>query len=357
MTSKWKRVFTNFLLAQVITNAVYGFTFVQNIVNRHDIILQINNGTLISRDFAIDSPLNYLIPAYIGLENLDFYLLFILITTQISLFIICLSISNLGKNSYLFFFAGWLVPATWYLGYGDMLTVALTLLLLNEITNNEKQNIYKTISLCLLLTINHSAIALGLFVIMFFFNNDQNKFRYLKVTVPVYVAGFLLNQQLKSSIDFSGRGRFRFLLNDGVVSDSIEIIRSNFLALFYSGFLGLIIIFVITILLNKSLTYNKIYTPVLISILFSSIALDTSRIFSILLVPTIYVIIKEYEKINFSNTLINTGVFISVVATNLIIGVKHVYGFTRNESPFLDEPAVYELIIKFVNSLLSNILS
>ena len=357
MQIKWRRIFTNFLLAQVITNGVYGFTFVQNISGRHNIILQIINGSLNSNDFSLDSPLNYLIPAYFGLQNLDYYLLFTFIMTQISLFIICVLISALGKNSYLFFFAGWLVPATWYLGYADMLTVALTLLILHELVNNRGRNLYKIIFFCLLLTINHSALALGLLLIIFFLNEDGYKLNYLKITFPTYVLGFLINQQLKSFIGFSGRGRFRFLLNDGVITDSLDIITTNFLDVFYSGFLGLIVIFIITTLLNKSLAYNKIYVPILISIIFSCIALDTSRIFSILLVPTIFLIIKEYENINFKNTLSSTAVLISVVGVNLIVGVRHVYGFSRNKSPFIDEPNIYELIIKFLNSIFANILA
>ena len=49
-------------------------------------------------------------------------------------------------------------------------------------------------------------------------------------------------------MDFGGRGRFRFLLNNNVVSDSINLMNENFNYIFYSGFLGTIVLIVLVVL-------------------------------------------------------------------------------------------------------------
>jgi len=102
---------------------------------------------------------------------------------------------------------------------------------------------------------------------------------------------------------------------------------------------------------------KKAYIPILFSIAFTSISLDTSRIFSLLLVPVLYVSMNEYDKLNFKNYWTQNIISFGVIATNLIIGTQHVYGYVREKSPFTEEPNIYDLIIKYINSLFSGVLS
>jgi len=358
MKSKLARVFTYFFLSQILANIVYGYTFVQNIVLKHNVISDIiNDGAVNSRDFSIDSPLNYIIPAYLGIKNTEIFLLFLFFITNIFLFLICYKISDLGKHSYLFLFGGWLVPSVWFIGYGDMLTVALTLFFIHEVIKNKQKNNLKIFTFSLLLVLNHSALALGLLLSIFFLTENERKIKFLKIVLPTYFIGYFVSHQLKSNVGFDGRGRFRFLLNDGVASNSLEIITKDFINIIYSGFLGFIILFIVTAIFSDSPIMKKAYIPILISIAFTSISLDTSRIFSLLLVPVLYVSMNEYDKLNFKNYWTQNIISFGVIATNLIIGTQHVYGYVREKSPFTEEPNIYDLIIKYINSLFSGVLS
>tara|TARA_B110000003_G_C16622676_1_gene523749 strand:+ start:219 stop:1295 length:1077 start_codon:yes stop_codon:yes gene_type:complete len=358
MKSKLARVSTYFFLSQILANIVYGYTFVQNIVLKHSVINDIiNDGTVNSKDFSIDSPLNYLIPAYLGIKNNEIFLLFLFFITNIFLFLICYKIAELGKHSYLFLFGGWLVPSVWFIGYGDMLTVALTLFFIHEVIKNDQKSKIKIFIFSLLLVVNHSALALGLLLSIFFLTKNERKFQFIKIVLPTYFIGYFINQQLKSNVGFDGRGRFRFLLNEGVVSNSLEIITKEFINIIYSGFLGFIILFIVTAIFSDSSMMKKTYIPILISIAFTSISLDTSRIFSVLLVPVLYVSMNEYDKLNFKNYWTQNIIPFGVIATNLIIGTQHVYGYVREKSPFTEEPNVYDLIIKYMDSILSGVLA
>ena len=65
----------------------------------------------------------------------------------------------------------------------------------------------------------------------------------------------------------------------------------------------------------------------------------------------------EYDKLDFKNYWTQNVIPFSVIATNLIIGTQHVYGYVRKKSPFTEEPNIYDLIIKYIDSLLSGVLS
>lgn len=344
----------NFLIVTFLTNSLYGLSFKFSQYN-HQIVLDLINNNLSSRDFSIDSPLNYLIPSLLKIENFDIYLIYIFAITQITLIWICFKIQILGTYHYLFLFSGWLVSVSWFIGYQDSIVVLLTIYLFEETNLVADFRLRKLIVVIYLLTLMHSAFSLGLLIICFFLNSEKLKIKFFVFSAFAYISAFLTNQVIKSYMDFGGRGRFRFLLNNNVVSDSINLMNENFNYIFYSGFLGTIVLIVLVVFISDSKTIANVVISLIVAILLSSIALDSSRVFSILIVPVVLKIISILKdaslKIEYKKT-----VAIFVVVITLVFQEFHVYGKVHNSSPFNDID-LYQFFINSLDTLFSGFLT
>ena len=169
------------------------------------------------------------------------------------------------------------------------------------------------------------------------------------------IFGFFIMNRFLNYINFSGRSRIRFIFNDGVLQSSVNFISSNFLEYLWSGFLGLIFLFLYLLFIKPWKQSRQYLISLLIMITATSLGLDTSRIFSILLVPLSIKVIYDFKN-NKTIKTINSKVliFISTIST-LFFQERYVYGKVNLESPNTQSKDFYELIPQIVNSIFSNI--
>ena len=105
--------------------------------NELSIVSQIKNSNLTSQNFFIESPTFTLIALGLGIESLDVYKLLIYAITLTCLLLIVLNVQYLGSYSTLFIFSGWLITCSWFLGYVDVLTVLIMVLISKNINKND----------------------------------------------------------------------------------------------------------------------------------------------------------------------------------------------------------------------------
>ena len=92
-----------------------------------------------------------------------------------------------------------------------------------------------------------------------------------------------------------------------------------------------------------------------VALIGTSLSLDTSRIFSILIVPILIFILFRFDKvIKFEQKFKNLSYFL-IAIFSVSIGENHVYGNIYYDSPNSYEPNVYNLISNLVNNLMKNI--
>ena len=92
-----------------------------------------------------------------------------------------------------------------------------------------------------------------------------------------------------------------------------------------------------------------------VALIGTSLSLDTSRIFSILIVPILIFILFRFDKvIKIEQKFKNLSYFL-IAIFSVSIGENHVYGNIYYDSPNSYEPNVYNLISNLVNNLMKNI--
>ena len=99
---------------------------------------------------------------------------------------------------------------------------------------------------------------------------------------------------------------------------------------------------------------RKILSSILIALFFTSIALDTSRVFSLLVVPIIIYSLNIFNNdINFINKLPINYTFSFLLF--VVVGVYHFFGIVYTTSPMNEIESFYDFIPRIINSLMSNI--
>jgi hypothetical protein len=107
--------------------------------------------------------------------------------------------------------------------------------------------------------------------------------------------------------------------------------------------------------LNGSWEDNrKIITSLIICLFFTSIALDTSRIFSLSIVPIIIFTIKSIQESYLINQHLSK-IYLSSVISLLVIGPKYIHGKFLPHSPNDNMESFYNFIPRIVNSIMSNV--
>jgi len=94
----------------------------------------------------------------------------------------------------------------------------------------------------------------------------------------------------------------------------------------------------------------------IVALLITSLGLDTSRVFSLLVCPIIIFTLLEIEnntKVNFQISYLYTFVVIS----HFLLGTQHLFGKNYKTTPMTNIESFYDFVPRIVNSLMSNIWS
>jgi hypothetical protein len=343
----------DFLIAIFLSHIYFRITFIETLGGEFSLVNQIKNSNVTSQSFFVESPTFTLLALGLGIDNLDIYKLLIYLTTLVSLFLIVLNVQYLESYSTLFILSGWLITSSWFLGYVDIISVVLMVLISKNIAQ-DNISVLRTGVYFLLLCLNHNAISIGVSIIYLIFTKKRMVLKVGLVVLFSQLIGNLLIQLYLNSINFAGRGRLRFVFNDNVIENATSFVGKNILVVLWSGFFGILVIMVLT---SNTLIWSevkKILITVLIALFFTSIALDTSRVFSLLVVPISMHVLNIYKKdVNFNHKLSFT--YTITVLLIFIIGVYYFHGSIHNSSPMNEAETFYDFIPRITNSLMSNI--
>ena len=345
----------NYLFIQVLVHIVYRVTFLDQVEEHFNISKNLFSETGSLTQFFIESPLLLILGNVLNIETLDRYLIITYLFAQIFILLICLELDFLGDYSSLFLISGWVVTISWFVGYVDILSVYILVLICKRMLLN---NVDKTLFfLFLILTLNHYAISLFSIITIWVLYIHKNQKNYFMFSIAPFIFGFFIMNRFLNYINFFGRSRIRFIFNDGVLQSSVNFISNNFLEYLWSGFLGLIFLFLYLLFIKPWKQSRQYLISLLIMITATSLGLDTSRIFSILLVPLSIKVIYDFKN-NETIQTINSKVliFISTIST-LFFQERYVYGKVNLESPNTQSKDFYELVPQIVNSIFSNIWS
>tara|TARA_A100001035_G_scaffold166855_1_gene132183 strand:- start:1717 stop:2796 length:1080 start_codon:yes stop_codon:yes gene_type:complete len=348
-----KNTILDFLIIMFLSHIFYRFTFIGTLQNEFSLISQIKNNNVTSKSFFVESPTFTLIGLLLGIENIDIYKILIYLVSIICFCLIVLNIQFLDKFSTLFLFGGWLVTCSWFVGYVDIISVVLMVLISKNCIENNIGFI-NTGMYFLLLSINHNAISLAVSIIYLVLIKKENIKKLLLVVFGSQILGNIIVQFYLNYIDFSGRGRLRFVFNDNVIEDATRFVGENIFVVLWSGFLGVSIVMLFVFNSINWVEIKMILISLFIALFFTSIALDTSRVFSILVIPIMIYTLDLFNKnINFHNKLSLT--YSIVALSHFFIGVYYFYGSSLTSSPHNEVETFYDFIARMVNSVMSNI--
>jgi len=343
----------DFLIAIFLSHIYYRITFIETLGEEFSLVNQIKNSNVTSQSFFVESPTFTLLALGLGIDNLDIYKILIYLITLGSLFLIVLNVQYLESYSTLFIFSGWLITSSWFLGYVDIVSVLLMVLISKNIAQ-DNISFLRTGVYFLLLCLNHNAISVGVSIIYLIFTKKRMMLKIGSILLASQLIGNILIQYYLNIINFAGRGRLRFVFNDNVIENATSFVGNNILVVLWSGFFGtLVIMFLISNVVVWS-EVKLIIIAILIALFFTSIALDTSRVFSLLVVPISLHVLNLYKKdVSFNHKLaITYTITISLV---VVIGVYYFYGSILTSSPMNESETFYDFVPRIINSVMSNI--
>lgn len=347
--------YIDFLLLIFFTHVYYKLSFVNSINEDFLLLDQIRNQNVTSTFFFVESPVFTILSLLFGIENIDVFKLLVYFVTLLSFTLIVYNTKFLKNYSTLYLFGGWVVTCSWFMGFVDVLSVLFCTLICKAVYTSNPSYL-KTFTWMLLMTINHNAISFGIFIIIFILIKNDYKPKFFFISFIAQLVGNLLVQIYLNTIGFAGRGRFRFIFNDNVIENSINFVSNNVLLVLWSGFLGISVIMLIIFNITNWESIRYILSALIVALLITSLGLDTSRVFSLLVCPIIIFILLEFEnksKVNFQMSYL----YILVVISHFILGPYHLYGKIYKSSPMIFNESFYDFVPRIMNSLMSNIWS
>lgn len=346
-------LFLDLLVTIFLSHIYYKITFTETVSKDFSLLDQIRNDYVTTTSFFVESPTFAVMGLLLNFENLDTYKLLIYLVAFVCLVLIVINIQFLGKYSTLFLFGGWLVTCSWFVGYVDSISALIMVLIFKEIFIKEF-SISKILLLFTILCINHNGISMAVSLIYLVLVNKKYRVKFSIIILISQLLGNIVIQFYLNYIGFSGRGRFRFIFNDNVIENAVSFLGNNLLAVLWSGFLGSSFLILLIANVISWGEMRRVFTAIVIALLFTSIALDTSRIFSLLVLPVILYSLMEFkDQVTFENKL---SILYSVsLITHFTIGVYFFYGSLTSSSPMGFSESFYDFIPRIVNSLMSNI--
>jgi len=343
----------DFLIAIFLSHIYYRITFIETLGEEFSLVNQIKNSNVTSQSFFVESPTFTLLALGLGIDNLDIYKILIYLITLGSLFLIVLNVQYLESYSTLFIFSGWLITSSWFLGYVDIVSVLLMVLISKNIAQ-DNISFLRTGVYFLLLCLNHNAISVGVSIIYLIFTKKRLMLKIGSILLASQLIGNILIQYYLNIINFAGRGRLRFVFNDNVIENATSFVGNNILVVLWSGFFGTL---VIMFLISNVVVWSEvkiIIIALLIALFFTSIALDTSRVFSLLVVPISLHVLNLYKKdVSFKHKLAIT--YTITTSSIVIIGVYYFHGSILTSSPMNELESFYDYVPRIINSVMSNI--
>tara|TARA_A100001011_G_scaffold16820_1_gene17521 strand:+ start:6279 stop:7364 length:1086 start_codon:yes stop_codon:yes gene_type:complete len=344
----------NFLTATFLSHAFFKLSFNDWIYTEFNIYLKIENTLLDHYPFYLESPLFFILKKILFIENIDVYLLVVYLFFNFCIILICLNINFLGSYGPLFFFSGWLVTCSWFLGYVDIFSTLLLVIITKWIILDTRGILVWSI-LFTLLAFNHFGIFIfSIFSFLVLIKKSMRR-KFLYSTIIGGLLASILKNVYLNYIGFAGRGRFRILFDQNIIDESTGFVSDYLPSLIWSGFLGCILILLLIIFDNEYKFSQKFVVTTFISLIGTGIVLDSSRIFSVLLVPTIIFLIFELKRYKFNKIYTERLLILSVILSTFIFQERHVFGYVRNISPNLDNESVYNFLARIINSLMKDI--
>ena len=344
-----------FLISQILIHIIFGTTFSNTIFHEFEISQEIKNLKMPYNSYNVDTPLFQIFGSLLNIDDFRFFAVMVFLITNFAIYLICYHISFLKNNSIVFLFSGWLVTVSWFMGYVDVFTVLISVLIYKNIFVN--LNFLRIIIFSILLTFNHYGIALFMLLIFYILSfNIHNKKIGINLLLG-FIFGRLILQIYLNFINYSGRSRFRFVFNDNVLDQVFYLSSTNSMDLFISGFLGITVYLAIFTYFSNNEKKIKIVIALCVAFLGCSFALDTSRVFSMLTVPVIIFVLNYFEntvEINNKN-FVNFLPFIAFIFM-LLVDERHLFGSIFMESPNYDNSiSIYSIVTEFFNNIMKNI--
>ena len=341
--------FLNLLIIEVLSHIIYKVSFENHLLRDFDMSKVVFSQKLDLYRTELESPFNTLLINILNIGSHDVYKLIIYLLFQITLILICKNLSFLQEYSTIFLFGGWLVTISWWVGFVENISVLLMILYFKNYLLGNYNRFYIYL---FLLGINHFGHALFSTVIFLIIINFD---KLSQIFMTTALSFFVVRIYLKYFVDFSSRGRFRFIFNQNTLDDGVSFISNSVKEFYWSGFLGIIAILFLLIFVSNYENIIKYSAIVLIATIGAALTTDSSRNFSIILVPLLIHLIIELKEYDFKNILYKKSLILSIVLSNILIGVRFVHGKVWNESPNVDMESIYNFIARMVNTLMKDI--
>jgi len=346
----------NYALCQFLIHIVYFTTFVSNIEGQYELAKQLKNNNLTNQIYWNESPVFFILFRFIGIETFNSYLLFIYLISQILILCICLKMNFFSNYSILFFLSGWVLTTSWWMGYPDLVSVLITVLIYKNKYYNKDKHLILIFVYSAFLAFNHYAI--GFFVVInLILLNRKNQKSYALTLLSGLIFGYSLLQIYLNLINFNGESRLIFLTRSGLLGDMISQNSSNFIEIILSSFLGVLIFYFYISIYETSETNLRSIFSTIVTLAACSISLDASRTFSIICIPIILDTIYRLKKRDFfMEPLRNLYILFSLIS---VLVFKNFYvweGTIYNQSPFRDYDFFYSQIVFYINTYLKPLL-
>ncbi len=346
---KNKTFFTNLLVIEVISHIFYKVSFENFLIRDFEINKIVYFEKLDFYRTELESPFNTILVNLFNIQDKDVYTLLIYVIFQVSLILICKNISFLEEYSTLFLFGGWLVTISWWVGFVENISVLLIVLYYkNYLAGN-----YKRFYIYLfLLGFNHFGIALFSTLVFLILNNFKKLYQILGTTLVSFI---VLRLYLNLFVNFGGRGRIRFIFNNNTLDSGTGFIADSLKEFYWSGFMGIIVIFIFSLFISNYESILRYTVSILLGTIGAAITTDSTRIFSIILIPLIIHLIIEFKNYEFADIIYKKIIILLTVSSNIFIGEKFVHGEVWTASPNIQMESVYNFFARLVNTLMKDI--
>ena len=344
-----KTFFTNLLILEVVTHIFYKVSFENFLLRDFEINKVVFSEKLDFYRTELESPFNTILVNLFRINDPDVYTLIIYILFQISLILICKNLKFLGEYSTLFIFGGWLVTISWWIGFVENISVLLLLLLFK---NYLQGNYLKFYTYLFLLGLNHFGVAIfSTLIFLILINFD----RFIKIFATITLSFVTLRLYLHYLVDFGGRGRIRFIFNNNTLDWGTDFVSESLKEFIWSGFMGIIFILIFVIFTSSYENILKYTACILFGTIGAAITTDSSRIFSIILVPLIIHLILQFKEYEFENNFYEKIIIFVTITSNFLIGERYVHGEVWTSPPNQQMESVYNFFARIVNTLMKNI--
>lgn len=347
--AKNQTFFLNLLVIEILSHIFYKVSFENYLLRDFDMNKVVFYQKIDLYRTELESPFNTLLINFLNINSHDNYKIIIYLIFQVTLILICKNLSFLQEYSTLFLFGGWLVTVSWWVGFVENISVLLMILYFKNYLLGNYNRFYFYL---FLLGINHFGHALfSTLIFLIIINFDK----FSKIIMTISLSFISLRLYLKYIVDFQGRGRFRFIFNQNTLDDGTKFISENLKEFYWSGFMGLLVILLLLLFFSSYEDIVKYNAILIIATVGAALTTDSGRNFSIIIIPLLIHLILRFQEINFKDIIFKKVAIISIVMSNILVGVRFVHGKVWTNSPNVEMESVYNFIARMVNTIMKDI--